>query len=124
MRDVRIKAWIRAIESRYPGVEVVVEPWTDPDGVRRIRWWLEVLNVRDGDFFPLKELGLRLAYDLYAAEGPTFMFTVNGEKATAAYLARRREVEERERRFRRRKAGLPPPGSGLRRRRLARAGRN
>lgn len=123
MRDVRIKAWIRAIESKYPGVEVVVEPWTDPDGVRRIRWWLEVLNVRDEDFLPLKDLGLRLAHDLYDEDGPAFMFTVNGRRATTAYLARRREVAERERRFRRRKPGPPLPVPGHRRPRVARAGR-
>ena len=44
MRDVRLKAVARAIEARYPGSRVVIEPWEDFEAPV-IQWWFSILDV-------------------------------------------------------------------------------
>ena len=123
MRDVRLAALIKAVESRFPGVEVMVEHWSDPDGDRRIRWWLEILHVREDDLSAVSRFAHHLGAELYGDAGLPFEVGVKDAEGTAAYLARRKAEALRDARLARARKGETPTRR-TRRRRSARAGRS
>jgi len=123
VRDVRLVALVKAIESRFPGTRVVVEPWSDPDGDRRVRWWLEVLHVREDDLGQVIRFAHRLGNDLYGEAGLPFEVGVKDARGTAAYIAYQKAEALRGARLARvRKGHSHARSTG--RRRPARAGRS
>jgi len=107
VREVRLAALVRAIETRFPGVHVEVEPWTDPDGDETIRWWLEILRVRDRDRIAVHQFTRHLSNDLYGPEKVPLCFSLQDAKGTAAYLARRKAEALRDARLARARKGHP-----------------
>ena len=99
MRDPRIPALARAIEARFPGTRVEVDPFRDPEGGRTHRWMLEVLFVREKDMGKggVGDFAYELMSDLYGPEDYPFYVDVNGAKNTRLYLARKEAREAAER---------------------------
>lgn len=126
MKDPRIPAVARAIETRFPGTRVEIDRFRDPEGDRLHRWVLEVLFVREkamgkggvGDF------AYKLAFDLYGTHEFPFYVALNGTRGSRAYLAEKRErAATRGGSPRARGNGSTRPRRGSRRARVARGSR-
>ena len=99
MRDPRIPALVRAIEARFPGTRVEIDPFRDPDGDRTHRWMLEVLFVREKDMGKegVEDFAYRLASALYGGHLLPCYIEANGAKDSRRYLARKEAREAAER---------------------------
>jgi hypothetical protein len=108
VRDARLRSLARAIEARYPGTEIVFEPAGIP-GEPKIRWWMHVLHVRQGDLGPLGDFAIRRSWRLYPGRPVPVVVTPHDRTVTRQFLARMREEAS---------VGPPPRHRAVRRRAL------
>ncbi len=85
MKDRRMAIVVDTIEARFPGVRVVVEPYTSPDDAT-VRWWVYILHCRRGDLDDVSGFAIRLGLDLFRPNIP-FIADPLETWDTALYLA-------------------------------------
>lgn len=106
MKDRRLAAVVRAIEERFPGAKVHVEPWACPEGDHSCRWWLSTPGVRRSRAREIHAFALELGDRLYGWKRVPFRFSSLGPWNTRAWLEKRRaERAGRGRSVRRRSRG-------------------
>ncbi len=102
MIDPILRKVARAIEARYPGTKVEIEPFHDPDGDRMFRWILRVLGVQRRDLEAVPDFADDLARRLYGRWLLPYLVETIERRRTSRFLAERAAERERFRRARRR----------------------
>ncbi|HET6202899.1 MAG TPA: hypothetical protein VFI25_08870 [Planctomycetota bacterium] len=92
MTDVRVAALGRAIESRWPGSKVVVEPYRSPDDPL-IRWWVYILGIRYPEAGAAIDFGWELSRDLFRNEPMSFFMSAESPASARRILARLRRTK-------------------------------
>ncbi len=76
------------IEARFPGVQVVVEPY-ECWGVSAVRWRVSVLRCRRRDLGEVSRFASELGVDVFERHLP-FVTNTFEDRDTALYLERKR----------------------------------
>jgi len=89
VRAVRLAALAGAIESRWSGSRVEIEPYRSPDDPL-IRWWVYVFGLQVEEASAATSFGWGLAHELYGREPLPFFMTSHSGANARAILARLR----------------------------------
>ncbi len=88
-------ALIRSIERSFPGAKVHVEPWNDPDGDPRYKWWISVPGWPRRRRDELHMFVIRRERELFPRGTEPFFYSTYGPWDLKAYRARVRSVRAR-----------------------------
>ncbi|HET6203496.1 MAG TPA: hypothetical protein VFI25_11920 [Planctomycetota bacterium] len=89
MKDRRVCIVANTSEARFPGVQVVVEPYGSPDD-ETIRWWVYILHCRRKDLRTVRRFAIGLGLDLFRP-GMAFIADARERWDTALFLARKKK---------------------------------
>ena len=81
-------ALIRSIERSFPGAKVHVEPWNDPDGDPRYKWWISVPGWPRRRRDELHMFVIRRERELFPSGAVPFFYSTYGPWDLKAYRAR------------------------------------